>query len=204
MFCAISLFVEKGEEESSSTKCIDAIAAIIEILTLTCNVVKFTISDPDHGSGYIFNKKIKWKEINKNKSGLPTKTCVIGEKTGFSSSLIVTAFDKYTAHDFFNFCIIRFVFPIDACALKIGIDYDVSYGKRVDMNVYTEIIRRMNQLGFRVNNSFVHVYKKKKESMSIDGVMWGHCSLQEKVAADRFIVHHLCDLNFIRSQPKGL
>lgn len=121
------------------------------------------------------------------------QTAVYGED-GDVSVPIISAYDEEPKwNETFKECLAVVVYPGKNRPMIVKLDYKQIEGQKIDVTQYSRVIQKLNELGAHVDNSFVHYYRYKKESISLDGILCDTYTISMRINSTMHRKHAIND-----------
>jgi len=158
---------------------------IDNILQLNSKWLEYTVFDPDSDFAYKYHYV---KPFNKGEEffrSIPKNRYFLG-RYGEKSAPFISVFDEIPENYIFHNSRINVWFPMGCFPTTVKVEYKMHSSNENFISKYTLILAELFNNGVDVNNSFVHVYSRKKEAEALDG---GYCGLWTSFE-DRKIINH--------------
>lgn len=120
---------------------------------------------------------------------LEYQTAVFGEDGDISAPIIEAYDEEPKWNETFNECKTLIMYPVKSCPMIVKLDYKPLGTKKIGIIQYARVIQKLNDLGAHVDNSFVHYYQLKKESSSLDGIIFGTSTVSMHINTEMHLKH---------------
>ena len=216
MYCSMMFFLDRNIEEKRITDfdiILKALSMLKNKLHLECCKLEYSLDNPDKSGSYILHSKKNWAGDYKTPPFQFDIIPSVQGKYGDVSHTFINYYDSLDAGGFYYKSSIDIIYPSDNMSMFIKVFFKVKEEIVSDYIIFAEIIEELEALGLFINNSFLHLYNRKKESSSLIGMQVGSLTtLQQCNNIKRFqkhmheykLVDHLMDVYFVNSIKEEL
>ena len=193
MYCSLRYYIA----DTPSLTNPHTLLKLFEIFAHTSHIpydfISYTLFDPDRDTTLI-DETFLYKSTE-NTAFLATHIFpLVSGKDGDLSSPFICATCHTTPNQLYSKIRVQVQYPVYSLPLILRVDceeletFDFSFEK------YIFLLKEITSLGFRVNNSFYHLYNEKKEAITLDGGQMGSlASPFQRENIDRFLIHRKAD-----------
>jgi len=170
MYYSFRFYIGKVDFLTDTNVIIQMFDLFAEKLGLAYDYIEYSARNPD-GDNYIADAQFRYDPKGKaNFAGFKLVPVYMG-KTGDSTSPTITATCRCEDSELYSRCIVRCFFPLHDynVPMIIRVDCQRKREEKITFQQYQELLSGLNELGYHVDNSFCHLYRRKNECATLDG-----------------------------------
>ena len=169
MFYSFRFFIDR----TPALKDIHCYLELLELLNrklqLRFDSILYCILDPDSNERFIEKHLFPWNSEGKNQFSKISVNPIYTGRSGEMVAPIIIARDSCSYSQLFVNCRFFCRYPVYDLPMIIGIDFLNNNVGIIGINQFSEFFCSLSDLGFHINNSFVHLYSRIQEAVTLDG-----------------------------------
>lgn len=190
MYGSYRFYVDKWPGIIQASSVLDIIDMFSVELRAPFNRLIHTLYSPDKNQPIVYNEYTNNIHDRANFCSSNFTPLLIG-KYGEVTAPSVMATCNNNVDSIYSLIRIEVQLPINSIPMILSVDFDCNYVlNSISLNGYNRFISRLYAMGYRVNNSFYHVYNMKNTATTLDGGQIGSIvAFEDRQIIKKSVVH---------------